>query len=225
MKKSCPSRNYEGCREIKETGSREKRRAVVTVFGKPNPRSSAAGEGKKNFTNILDNCFLINYYAPVDKMMPAANTTRITPSSLQTHIGFWMRFVSNHVSHAFARKLLSSGVTVAEWVVLRETYTEESLAPSRLAELTGLTRGAISKLVDRLYEKKLLTRQECAGDRRYQDISLTPAGRRMVPALAALADKNDEEFFASLSARERAALIATLKKLVEANGLSKIPTE
>ena len=43
-------------------------------------------------------------------------------SDLKQHAGFWLRFVSNHVSHAFARKLLSSGVTVAEWVVLREMY-------------------------------------------------------------------------------------------------------
>lgn len=157
--------------------------------------------------------------------MPKATTMRNNPSGLKSHIGFWLRFVSNHVSHAFARKLLSSGVTVAEWVVLRETFETESLPPSRLAELTGLTRGAISKLVDRLFDKKLLTRQESAADRRYQDIALTPAGRRLVPALAALADQNDEEFFAALSAKERTVLIASLKKLVEAHGLSKIPTE
>jgi hypothetical protein len=43
--------------------------------------------------------------------------------------------------------------------------------------------------------------------------------------LAALADKNDEEFFHPLSAKERETLIATLKKLVLAHGLHKLPTE
>lgn len=146
-------------------------------------------------------------------------------SGLRKHVGFWLRFVSNHVSHAFARKLLDSGVTVAEWVVIREMYGHEEMAPSVLAEQTGMTRGAASKLVDRLVNKKLVTREDRTDDRRFQDIALTPAGRRLVPALAALADRNDEEFFHPLSAKEREALMTTLKKLVQVHGLHKLPTE
>ncbi len=146
-------------------------------------------------------------------------------SDLKEHAGFWLRFVSNHVSHAFARKLLDSGVTVAEWVVLREMYGREEMSSSDIAERIGMTRGAISKLVDRLVGKALVTRQDRRDDRRFQDIALTPAGQRLVPSLAALADKNDEEFFHPLSAEERETLIATLKKLVLAHGLHKLPTE
>ena len=146
-------------------------------------------------------------------------------SELASHTGFWLRFVSNHVSHAFMRKLMDSGVTAAEWVVLREMYDKEEMSPSALADLTGMTRGAASKLIDRLVGKKLVSRRDRTDDRRYQDIELTAAGRRLVPALAAIADQNDEEFFTPLSAKERAALVATLKKLVQAHGLHRIPTE
>jgi DNA-binding MarR family transcriptional regulator len=146
-------------------------------------------------------------------------------SDLKSHAGFWLRFVSNHISHAFARKLLDSGVTVAEWVILREMFDRERVAPSFVAEQTGLTRGAVSKLVDRLLAKKLLTREEASDDRRFQNIALTPAGRRLVPELAAKADQNDAEFFSALSAKERETLIATLKRLVEANGLRKVPVD
>src|SRR5271154_4809558 len=146
-------------------------------------------------------------------------------SELASHTGFWLRFVSNHVSHAFMRKLVDSGVTVAEWVVLREMYDKEVMPPSTLADRTGMTRGAASKLIDRLVGKKLVSRRDRTDDRRHQDIELTAAGRRLVPALAAIADQNDEEFFTPLSAKERAALVATLKKLVQAHGLHRIPTE
>jgi DNA-binding MarR family transcriptional regulator len=146
-------------------------------------------------------------------------------SDLKEHVGFWLRFVSNHVSHAFARTLLDSGVTVAEWVVLREMYGQEEMSSSDIAERIGMTRGAISKLVDRLVGKALVTRQDRRDDRRFQDIALTPAGQRLVPSLAALADQNDEDFFHPLSAKERETLIATLKKLVLAHGLHKLPTE
>lgn len=103
-------------------------------------------------------------------------------SELTRHIGFWMRLVSNNVSHAFARKLEASGVTVAEWVVLREMYTrDETTSPSAVAELTGLTRGAVSKLISRILAKGLVTRKESAGDRRYQDIKLTRPASKYSP--------------------------------------------
>jgi DNA-binding MarR family transcriptional regulator len=70
----------------------------------------------------------------------------------------------------------------------------------------------------------LITRRGRSDDRRFQDIELTPAGRRLVPKLAALADRNDEEFFTPLSSTERKALVTILKKLVEAHALRKLPT-
>jgi DNA-binding MarR family transcriptional regulator len=150
---------------------------------------------------------------------------QIQVSELTSHTGFWLRFVSNHVSHAFMRKLMNSGVTGAEWVVLREMYDKDEMSPSTLADLTGMTRGAASKLIDRLVGKKLVSRRDRTDDRRYQDIELTATGRRLVPTIAAIADQNDAEFFTVLSPKERAALIATLKKLVQAHGFDQIPTE
>ena len=144
--------------------------------------------------------------------MRDTNPSRRAVSDLKKHLGFWLRFVSNHVSHAFARKLLASEVTVAEWVVLREMFDDEQTSPGLLADRIGMTRICVSKLVDRLVTKKLVARRDRSDDRRFQSIALTPAGRRLIPRLAALADQNDEEFFHPLSSRERAALIATMRK-------------
>jgi DNA-binding MarR family transcriptional regulator len=157
--------------------------------------------------------------------MKGSKTPNLSVSDLKKHVGFWLRFVSNHVSQAFARKLLDSGVTVAEWVVMREMFDDEETSPGVLAERIGMTRGGVSKLVDRLVSKKLVTRRERSDDRRFQSIALTAAGRRLIPQLATLADQNDEEFFHPLSPLERAALIATMKKLVQAHGLQTLPTE
>ncbi|MFZ3215381.1 MAG: MarR family transcriptional regulator [Candidatus Acidiferrales bacterium] len=155
--------------------------------------------------------------------MSKPKPTRAAVSQLQSHTGFWLRAVSNHVSHAFARKLLASRVTPAEWVVLREMYDREDMSPSLLADLAGMTRGAASKLIDRLVAKKLVSRRENAGDRRYQDIALTPAGRTLVPSLAAIADRNDQELFSRLTPAEHRALLTVLKKLVQVHGLRKSP--
>jgi DNA-binding MarR family transcriptional regulator len=151
--------------------------------------------------------------------------TKAPVSDLKAHTGFWLRFLSNHVSHAFARKLQGTGVTVAEWVLLREMYDREEIAPSVLADLTGMTRGAASKLIDRLLAKQLVTRQDRTDDRRFQDVALSSTGRKLIPSLAAIADQNDQEFFSLLSRAEREALIATLNKLVRTHQLHRFPTE
>jgi DNA-binding MarR family transcriptional regulator len=148
-----------------------------------------------------------------------------TPSSLDAHLGFWLRFVSNHVSYAFKRKVEAHGVTVAEWIVLRQSLTIGACSPSRLAEELGMTRGAISKLVERLVGKKLVSRTSGQVDRRYQAIALTAAGRRLVPVLAALADRNDVEFFGHLAAEQWTGLADLLKDIVRRHGLKDVPIE
>ncbi len=145
-------------------------------------------------------------------------------SPLESHLGYWLRYVSNHVSHAFALKVAARGVTVAEWVVLRELYDGGS-SPSALADRLGMTRGAISKLADRLIAKDLIARRLSAGDRRFQTLALTRQGRALTPKLAALADQNDEEFFAPLDRTTREAIETALKEIVRRMGLRAAPVD
>ncbi|MBM9545808.1 MarR family transcriptional regulator [Leptospira sp. 201903074] len=149
-----------------------------------------------------------------------------SPSHLKSHIGYRLRIVSNAVSHSFAKKLAALDVTVAEWVILREMYShEENTSPGVVAEITGLTRGAVSKLIDRLLHKGLVTRAESSGDRRYQDIRLTPKAAKLIPKLSKIADENDAAFFSELSQTEREVLMKTLIKLAELNKLKTNPIE
>lgn len=145
-------------------------------------------------------------------------------SSLETHLGYWLRYVSNHVSHAFGLKLMGAGVTVAEWVVLRELYDSDR-APSALADRLGMTRGAISKLADRLIAKEMIVRSSSADDRRFQSLALTRQGRAITPKLAALADRNDAEFFAGLDIETRAMIMGAMKDIVRRNGLQGAPVD
>jgi DNA-binding MarR family transcriptional regulator len=146
-------------------------------------------------------------------------------SDLTAHLGYWLRYVSNHVSQAFARKVEAHGVTVAEWVLMRQLLDEEALAPSRLAGRMGMTRSAISKLAERLIAKSLLARSSNPADGRAHTLALTRSGRTMVPKLAALADANDAEFFDYLAPKDRAALLRTLRAIVEKHGLKSPPVD
>ncbi len=150
---------------------------------------------------------------------------RIPVSGLQDHLGYWLRYVSNQVSHAFSLKVAAHGVTVAEWVMLRELYDVDAMIPSVLAERLGMTRGAISKLADRLAAKALLMREPGRTDRRYQDLALTTAGRALVPELSAEADRNDAEFFGRLSPEDRATIRRLMTDIVRQLGLRTTPVD
>jgi DNA-binding MarR family transcriptional regulator len=145
-------------------------------------------------------------------------------SPLEAHLGYWLRFVSNQVSHAFALKLLAEDVTVAEWVFLRELFDRDT-APSDLAERLGMTRGAISKLATRLEAKALIARASAGPDRRFQMLALTEQGRAIVPRLSALADANDVEFFGHLSPSERELVESAMREVVRRKGLRTVPVD
>jgi len=58
-------------------------------------------------------------------------------------------------------------------------------SPREVAKKLGMPRGAISKLVDRVVAQRLVKCAAEKADRRFQSLAPTPAGRELVPALAA----------------------------------------
>lgn len=156
---------------------------------------------------------------------PSRAAAAEAPAPLEAHLSFWLRFVSNHVSSRFQQLVLAQGVTVTEWVALRTLWARTETRHADLIEALGMTKGAASKVVTRLEEKGLAQRQFSEGNARDQALTLTRAGRALVPRLAALADANDEHFFGHLGAAERQALRAAMQALVQHHGLKDVPTD
>ena len=145
--------------------------------------------------------------------------------ALETHLGYWLRLVSNEVSGAFERALQKRNISVAEWVALNQLAAGTDLTPARLAAAMGMTRGAISKVLDKLDEKKLVTRSVSPLDSRVQLLALTGPGRRILPSLTGMADGNDKHFFAALKPEEQATLRHLLLKMAQAHQMTRIPIE
>ncbi len=144
---------------------------------------------------------------------------------LESHLGYWLRRVSNAVSGRFSRALQAKQTSVAEWVLLRELYERDRASPAELAATVGLTRGAVSKIVDKLEAKGWVQTQGKEGDNRFRVLSLTRAGFRSLPVLAKIADQNDESFFECLSTREKKILRDLLVKIAEHNRIHAVPTD
>ncbi len=151
-----------------------------------------------------------------------------SPSSLpplEAHLGFWLRRVSNPVSAAFARALQERQTTVAEWVALRYLAAQQESTPGALADALGMTRGATSKVLDRLERKAWATRRPHPEDGRVQLLSLTPEGARVLPELARIANRNDRRFFGNLTTEEQATLRQLLEKVAREHGLTDVPID
>jgi DNA-binding MarR family transcriptional regulator len=145
-------------------------------------------------------------------------------SRLEDHLGFWLRFVSNHVSERFRQQVEATGVSVSEWVALRTLHDREASA-AELVDALGMTKGAVSKILGRLETKGLLVRSQGIEDRRSHHLRLTATGRKLVPELARLADENDDLFFGHLSASARAELGRAMKDIVRRHGLRDVPVD
>jgi DNA-binding MarR family transcriptional regulator len=139
------------------------------------------------------------------------------PSNLEEHLGYWLRCLSNFVSHSFAERLAQRDVSVAQWVVLRTLYDRSGVTLNQAAEQVGVDKSSLSRMVERLVQKGLVNRAE-GEDRRSVGLTLTGAGKKLVPQLAKLADENDEAFFHTLSTGQREEFLAAIKQLLTANG-------
>lgn len=132
-------------------------------------------------------------------------------------LGPALRHTAHRVAQSEARLLAVHGVTPAESALLRALFDSGPAAPSALADRLGLTRGAVSKLVDRLRAKRLLVRAASGtADRRFQTVALTGGGAMLVPLLSEAAEKCETAMFGHLSASDRTRLAALLERIAGA---------
>lgn len=81
-------------------------------------------------------------------------------------------------------KDLDFGITVDQWIVLRELHQDDNLSQSKLAELTFKDTPTLTRIIDLLCQKGLTERQMNPQDRRKFRIRLTTQGRSKVEELS-----------------------------------------
>ena len=146
-------------------------------------------------------------------------------NELERYFGYWLRRVSNHVSGKFKRALRTKGTSVAEWVVLCHVQERPGITPGELAEALGLTRGAVSKVIDKLEAKDWILGSTKPGDQRVRLFRITRKGGQILPELRKIADSNDRAFFCVLDEAERGALQRLLFKLIARHDIQAVPIQ
>jgi DNA-binding MarR family transcriptional regulator len=150
-------------------------------------------------------------------------TKPIEASALESHLGFWLRFVSNQVTCRFESQLATHCISVTEWVAMRALYRRLDVTHAELIDALGMTKGAASKIISKLESKGLAQRNQAKDSLREQILCLTDKGNQLVPKLAALADENDNHFFGHLPEAQRQSLMALMKELVVHHQIKQVP--
>jgi DNA-binding MarR family transcriptional regulator len=84
----------------------------------------------------------------------------------------------------------------------------------RVAELSGMSRAAVSSLVNTLQRDGLVSRTQAEHDRRAVRLSLTEAGREAITRAYRAHNEREQAWANTLSESERTALIGILEKLM-----------
>jgi len=109
--------------------------------------------------------------------------------------------------------MAAAGLTLARAKVLMRLSERGPMNQATLAGLLGFAPRSVTETVDALVRDGLVTRKDCPNDRRARLVELTPAGHDAAELAAIVRLKAMEELFGSLSATDRASLVALLTKI------------
>lgn len=135
-----------------------------------------------------------------------------------TNLEAWRAVVTSHaaVTDRVQRALAAADLPPLSWFeVLWAIQRSPTGRPrmSELAEWLTLSRGGITKLVDRLEEAGYLDRVTCADDRRSLQAELTPAGEKILQEMQAVYETEVERHLGMLTPEEAASITSGLQKV------------
>ena len=112
------------------------------------------------------------------------------------------------------RALAKSELTVPQFRILAH-LTEGPLNNGQLADIQGVSVAAMSRMVDGLVRRELLTRTVGANDRRQTLLALTPSGRETMDRITKAVQKSLAERISKLSTKPKKDLASGLDALEE----------
>lgn len=140
--------------------------------------------------------------------------TRASDFRLEQSTGFLVNRVASAMKLSLEQKLSAHGVTSKQFALLTVLLKDEPHAPSDLSQRFDVELSAVSRLVDRLVDKQLVTRRVNAADRRAQHLVLSAKGRALARELGPLARQVLTQFHAGFSQKELATLHGYLRRLL-----------
>jgi DNA-binding MarR family transcriptional regulator len=140
-------------------------------------------------------------------------------STCSPHHDAWRSLARTHaaVSGRLQDALAAAGLPPLAWFEMLAAIAaadKQQMRMGELAEALVITRGGLTKLVDRLVKAGLIERTFCETDRRVSYATLLPAGAELLAEmLPIVSGELDSAFSANLSVSEAESLGGTLDRV------------
>jgi MarR family 2-MHQ and catechol resistance regulon transcriptional repressor len=141
----------------------------------------------------------------------SATSDRKTDAALKLWVVLARSF--NAVSARLAEDIARHELTQTEFAILEVLYHKGPLLLGEVQRKILVTSGGITYLVDRLVEKGLVRREECAEDRRARYAVLTAAGTALIRKIFPQHTVAVERALSGLTLAEQREATQLLKKL------------
>jgi DNA-binding MarR family transcriptional regulator len=130
-------------------------------------------------------------------------------------IGFVVSQAGYQLAKALEKTILQIGSDLRprEFAILNRLHQYGELTQTQLAELTYKDKPAMTRMIDRLIERKLVKKVMAADDRRSFLVSLTPRGEAIRNAIVPRIVSVLETACTGISRKDLAITVATLKKI------------
>jgi DNA-binding MarR family transcriptional regulator len=136
------------------------------------------------------------------------------PLMLETFLPYRLAVTAGAVSRGLSAVYEQRfGLTIAEWRILANLGRFGALTAGAVAEHSTLEKPKVTRALQRLKTRRLVSCKTGRTDRREIRIALTAAGLQMYRDISGLALSWEANLLAVLSADERVALLRMLKQL------------
>lgn len=133
---------------------------------------------------------------------------------VSSYLLYLLAAVSDRVSAQFHAHARAHGLRVPEWRVLACLMDEDGAMVTRLAQLSLMEQSRLTKIVDQMAGRGLVSRRSDPRDGRRVRVFLTDAGRTLAAGLVVDAQKHEAAVLSRLTAEEAATLKPVLQKLL-----------
>jgi len=138
------------------------------------------------------------------------------PAELDRSLGFLLGQNLRLLATLWERRVKIGGLTRAQWRVLVHLLRHDGATQTELADLIGLDKAPLGRLIDRMERDGWLTRRADPLDRRVNRVHRTDKIDAVLPRLRAEGDALDAIIYEGISAPDRERLIDQLLQ-VKAN--------
>jgi DNA-binding MarR family transcriptional regulator len=147
---------------------------------------------------------------------PIQSALKIDPAHLNAYsAGLLQGKAYRTLNYHLSRSLDGYGLAIPEWKLLALLTERGSLKLAQLAELLSVEPPLVTKLIDMLEKKKLVTRLNDKNDRRAKLIQSTSRGKEIIPKIEVEVKDKMRQLLVGVSREELLSYIKVLQVIVD----------